>query len=106
MTSITTGAPTALAEKPMPAGIDVPADYEALHRLVQQRLASDSGLASLIASAGGLFTHHLITLTITDTNGLILVHTRRGLKSRQYVIGRRQRYSKPDAGRYRCGSLK
>jgi signal transduction histidine kinase/HAMP domain-containing protein len=69
-------ARTVLAEKPMPAGAS-PADYETLHRLVQERFASDPGLASLIASAVG-YSPTIYYLTITDTSGLILVHNDEG----------------------------
>ena len=65
-------ARTVLAERPMPAGAS-PADYQALLLVVQQRLSSDAGLASLIESAVG-YSPTLYYLTITDTHGLILVH--------------------------------
>jgi signal transduction histidine kinase/HAMP domain-containing protein len=65
-----------LAQSRMPAGAS-PADYEALHRFVQERLSSDPGLASLIESAVG-YSPTLYYLAITDTNGLILVHNDEG----------------------------
>jgi signal transduction histidine kinase/HAMP domain-containing protein len=63
---------TALAESHMPAG-ESPADFEALRLFVEQRLSSDSGLASLIESAVG-YSAILYYVTITGTDGVILVH--------------------------------
>ncbi len=65
-------AGTALAQSHMPEG-ESPADFEALHRFVQGRLSSDSGLASLIESAVG-YSPILYYVAITDTEGVILVH--------------------------------
>jgi signal transduction histidine kinase/HAMP domain-containing protein len=65
-------AGSVLAAKPMPAGAS-PADYEALRKVVQERLSTDPGLASLIESAVG-YSPTLYYVAITDTNGVILVH--------------------------------
>src|ERR1019366_10708987 len=69
-------AGSVLAAKPMPAGAS-PADYEALRKVVQERLSTDPGLASLIESAVG-YSPTLYYVAITDTNGLILVHNDEG----------------------------
>lgn len=65
-------ARTVLAESRMPVGAN-PEDFQALRSFVQERLSSDPGLASLMESAVG-YSPTLYYVTITDTDGVILVH--------------------------------
>jgi signal transduction histidine kinase/HAMP domain-containing protein len=65
-------AHTALAQSHMPAG-ESPSDFDALRSFVQERLSSDPGLAALMESAVG-YSPILYYVTITGTDGVILVH--------------------------------
>jgi signal transduction histidine kinase len=65
-------ARTVLAQSRMPAGAS-PEDFQALRSFVQERLSSDPGLASLMESAVA-YSPTLYYVTITDTDGVVLVH--------------------------------
>jgi signal transduction histidine kinase len=65
-------ARTVLAQSRMPAGAN-PENFQALRSFVQERLSTDPGLASLMESAVG-YSPTLYYVTITDTDGVVLVH--------------------------------
>ncbi len=62
-----------LAKARMPAGAD-PSDFAKLRRVVQDKLASDAGLTSLMESAVG-YQPVIYYVTITDSRQQVLVHT-------------------------------
>ncbi len=76
-------ARTVLAQGRMPPGKD-PNDLSELRRFVEERLAADPGLASLIESAVG-YTPTIYYVTITDADLKVLVHNDPGENERQFA---------------------
>jgi signal transduction histidine kinase/HAMP domain-containing protein len=66
-------ARTILAESRLPTGAN-PADFRAVRRFIQSRLAADAGLASLMESAVA-YSPTLLYVAITDTNQQVLIHS-------------------------------